>query len=107
MHAAIAVPGNASTILTYVFGLGLADERYVVERYRAMADGDIRRAPGDAAPAKGRRKAKRTVVSLKAIQKLRPARTEIIVCTGLRIKGGVQIWGDVATGLFCDRRQKR
>ena len=107
MHAAIALPGNASTILTHVFGRGLADERYVVERYRAMADGDIRRAPGDAAPAKGRRKAKRTVVSLKAVQKLRPARTEIIVCTGLRIKGGVQIWGDVATGLFCDRRQKR
>ena len=107
MHAAIAVPGNVSTILTHVFGRGLADERYVVERYRAMADGDIRRAPDDAAPAKGRRKAKRTVVSLKAVQKLRPARTEIIVCTGLRIKGGVQIWGDVATGLFCDRRQKR
>ena len=53
MHAAIAVPGSASTILTHVFGRGLADERYVVERFQAMADGDIRRAPGDAAPAKG------------------------------------------------------
>ena len=49
MHAAIAVPGSASTILTHVFGRGLADERYVVERFRAMADGDIRRAPGEAA----------------------------------------------------------
>ena len=96
MHAAIAVPGSASTILTHVFGRGLADERYVVERYRAMADGDIRRAPGDAIPAKGRRKAKRTTVSLKAVQQLRPTRTEIIICTGLRIKGGVQIWGDYA-----------
>ena len=72
MHAAIAVPGSASTILTHVFGRGLADERYVVERYRAMADGDIRRAPGDAAPAKGRRKAKRTVVSLKAVHSCGP-----------------------------------
>ena len=77
MHAAIAVPGSASTILTHVFGRGLADERYVVERFRAMADGDIRRAPGDAAPAKGRRKAKRTIASLKAVQQLRPTHTEI------------------------------
>ena len=45
MHAAIAVPGSASTILTHVFGRGLADERYVVERFQAMADGDIRRCP--------------------------------------------------------------
>ena len=107
MHAAIAVPGSASTILTHVFGRGLADERYVVERFQAMADGDIRRYPGDAAPAKARRKAKRTIASLKAVRQLRPARTEIIICTGLRIKGGVQIWGDIATGLFCDRKQKR
>ena len=107
MHEAIAVPGSESTILTHVFGRGLADERYVVERYQAMADGDIRRAPGDSAPAKGKRKAKRMIVSLKAVQKLRPTRTEIIICTGLRIRGGAQLWGDIATGLFCDRKQKR
>ncbi len=35
MHAAIAVPGNVSTILTHVFGRGVADERYVVERFQA------------------------------------------------------------------------
>ena len=107
MHAAIAVPGSASTILTHLFGRGLADERYVVERYKAMADGDIRRLPGDETPATGRRKAKRTIATLEAVRKLRPARTEIIICTGLRIKGGVQIWGDIATGLFVDRKQKR
>ena len=107
MHAAIAVPGSASTILTHLFGRGLADERYVVERYKAMADGDIRRWPDDEIPAKGRRKPKRTIASLEDVRKLRPARTEIIICTGLRIKGGVQIWGDIATGLFVDRKQKR
>ena len=106
MHAAIAVPGKASTILTHLFGHGLADERYVVERFQAMADGDIRRWPGDAAAAKGRRKAKHTIMSRKAVRDMRPARTEIIICTGLRIKGGVQIWGDIATGLFCDRKQR-
>ena len=71
-----------------------------------MADGDIRRWPGEETPAKGRRKAKRTIASLEDVRKLRPARTEIIICTGLRIKGGIQIRGDIATGLFVDRKQK-
>ena len=86
MHAAIAFPRSASMILTHAFGRGLADERYVVERFQAMADGDIRRCPGDAAPSKARRKTKRTIASLKAVRQLRPARTEIIICTGLRIR---------------------
>ena len=53
------------------------------------------------------RQAERTIATLEAVQKLRPARTEIIICTGLRIKGGIQIWGDIATGFFVDRKQKR
>ena len=53
MHAAIVVPGNASTIPTHVFGCGLPDERYVLERFQAMSDRDIRRAPGDVTPANG------------------------------------------------------
>ena len=36
MTAAIAFPRNtASTFLTHFFGSGLADERYVVERFKA------------------------------------------------------------------------
>jgi len=110
MTAAIAFPGNtASTFLTHFFGSGLADERYVVERFKALADGDIRPWSGEnPAPAKkkGRRGAKRATASLKAVKDLRPARTEIIVCTGLKTRGGVQIWGDIATGIFHDRRQR-
>ena len=42
MTAAMAMPGNtADTFLVHFFGTGLADDRYVVERYRARADGDI------------------------------------------------------------------
>ena len=107
MHAAIAAPGNSRTILTHLFGRGLEDDRYRVERFQAMADGDIRRWPGDKpATRKGRRQAECTIASLKAVRAMRPARTEIIVCTGLRIEGGVQLWGDIATGLFCERRQR-
>ena len=106
MNVAMAIPGNASTFLTHFFGRGLADERYVVERFRAMADGDIRRWPGDAT-AKRRRGAKRVTATVTAVRELRPARNEIIVCTALNLKAsGVQYWGDIATGMFHDRRQK-
>ena len=108
MTAAIAVPGNsASTFLTHFFGTGLADDTYVVERFKAMVNGDIRRCL-DPAPAakKGGRKAKHATASLKAVREMRPERSEIIVCTGLKTRGGVQYWGSTSTGLLCDRKQK-
>ena len=46
MTAAIAFPRNtASTFLTHLFGTGLADERYVVERFKALACGDCKFLP--------------------------------------------------------------
>ncbi len=107
MNAAMAVPGNtAATFLVHLFGSGLADEKYVIERFKAHADGDIRPWPGEA-PGKGKgRPAKRITATLKAVRELRPARTEIIVCTGLRTRGGQQLWGDLATSLWHDRRQR-
>ena len=48
MSTAVAIPGNtASTFLTHFFGSGLADDTYVVERFKTMVDGDIRRCPDD------------------------------------------------------------
>ena len=70
MHAAMALPGNSSTILTHLFGHGLENDRYVVERFQAMADGDIRRSPGEEPAKKGGAKAKRTVATLKAVQQI-------------------------------------
>ena len=108
MNMAMALPGNSdSTFLTHLLARGLVDDRYVVERFQAMVDGDIRRWPGDEKTPKGRRKAKRPTVSLKDVQALRPARNEIIMCTGLSIRGsGIQYWGSVASGLLCDRKQR-
>ncbi|MDE0409329.1 MAG: hypothetical protein OXN81_15880 [Alphaproteobacteria bacterium] len=40
------------------------------------------------------------------LRKMHPARNEIIVRTGLRIRGGVQYWGSTPAGLLCDWRQK-
>ncbi len=107
MSAAIALPGNtAATFLTHFFGPGLADDRYVVEKFRALADGNIRPC-SDPAPKGGRRRAAKAVTAtLKAVKEMRPAPNEIIVCTGLKTRGGVQYWGSVSTSLFCDRRQK-
>ena len=107
MNAAMAMPGNtADTFLVHFFGTGLADDRYVVERFRALADGDIRPIRPEATGAKGRCKTTRKVVSRKQAEAMRPDRTEIIVCTGLSTRGGRQAWGSVALGLFCDRRQR-
>ena len=107
MTTAIAIPGNtASTFLTHFFGSGLADQRYAVERFKALANGDIRPWPGEA-PATGKgRRAKRVTATLKAVKEMRPDRTEIIICTGLRTRGGQQLWGSVAAGLLCDRKQR-
>ena len=97
MQTLNAVRGNARTFLTHLFGAGLNDEdRYVVERFRSMASGEIRRRPAEKAPAKGRRKARRRIVSVRTVKKLRPARDEIIVCTGIRTHAGIQYWGDLA-----------
>ena len=107
MTTALAVPDNtASTFLTHIFGTGLVDDRYVVERFKARADGDIRPWSGEAAAKKGRRGTKRATASLRAVKEMRPDRTEIIVCTGISTRGGVQYWGWIAMGIGVDRKQK-
>ena len=113
MTTAMAMPGNtAATFLVHFFGSGLSDEKYVVERFMARADGDIRPVRPEASPdrgpgqAKGRLGAKRVTATLNEVREMRPARTEIIICTGLRTRGGQQLWGSVAAGLLCDRKQK-
>ena len=78
----------------------------MVERFRARADGDIVPAPAEALAAKGRRKTKRATATLKAVREMRPATTEIIICTGLKTRGGMQVWGSIAAGILCDRKQK-
>ncbi len=79
---------HANTFLTHVFGRGLKDKTYVVERYRAV-DGDIRRMPG----AKGHP----LTLSRATVRELRPARNEILICKSeTKPDSGVQYWGDRA-----------
>ena len=98
MHTVNALSNPAPTFLTHLFGQGLADERYVVERFQALADGDIRRWPAGKPGAKRHRNAKPRTASLRTVKRLRPARNEIIVCTGLRTRSGVQYWGEFSLG---------
>ena len=108
MTTAMALPDNTSrTFLVHDFGSGLeGDDRFVVERFRALADGDIRPVPSEAPGAKGGARVKRVVVSRRQAEALRPDVTEIIICTGLRTRGERQAWGVVATGLLCERKQR-
>ena len=106
MQTALAPRGDARTFLTHFVGGGLEDERYVVETFRSLANGDIVPVHADTKP-KDRRKARGTIAPLKAVERLRPARDEIIIATGVKLRHcGVQLWGWRSLGLFVDRRQK-
>lgn len=83
---------EANTFLTHFLSQGLADERYAVERYKATGEGDIRPAP--TLESGGRRK-RRVTASRRAVREMRPARDELIVCTGLKVPdSGLQLWGE-------------
>ncbi|MDE0049822.1 MAG: hypothetical protein OXO52_08570 [Rhodospirillales bacterium] len=92
---------NAQTYLVHVFGQGLEGDRYVIEKYRSLADGQIRAVEAEQPGAKARRSRRRNIMSAGAVKKLRPERNEIIVCTALNLKGsGIQYWGIRATEIF-------
>ena len=98
---------DAQTFLVHVFGRGLDDDRYVVERYRSLADGEIRPVQVEQPKTKGRRKPRRTIASVSTVKRMRPERNEIIVCTGMKLAGsGIQYWGEAATGLFAARNAR-
>ena len=89
----------AATFLTHYFGGGLVDkgECYVVERYRSTSNGTIRRWPGNT-PSGGNGRSQPTpeVASVDEVRELRPLYNEIIVCTGLGTRSGVQYYGSQA-----------
>ena len=90
-----------------IFGPGLDDDRYVIERFQSKADGEILPRHGKGASKKGRGKASREIVSLSTVQRMRPERDEIIICTGLNCSNlGVQYWGDRAVGLFVNAKYR-
>ena len=89
----------AATFLTHFFGGGLIDkgECYVVERFRSMSSGEIRRSPGAAASKKNRRsRPTPEVASVDEVREMRPLYNEIIVCTGLGSRSGVKYFGSHA-----------
>ena len=107
MQTALAPRGDARTWLTHFVGDGLEDDRYVVETFRSLANGDIVPVQANGTKTKGRRKARGTILPLKAVETMRPARDEIIIATGVKLRNcGVQLWGWRSLGIFADRRQK-
>ena len=98
---------DAQTFLVHLAGRGLDDERYVVETYRSLPSGEIRPVEAGQPKTKGLRRARRKIVSRKAVRELRPERDEIIVCTGVKLAGsGIQLYGLAASGL-CAARNAR
>lgn len=107
MQVAIAPRGDAQTWLTHFVGNGLDDDRYFVETFRSLVNGDIVPVQADGTEPKGRRKARGRILTLKTVEKLRPARDEIIIATGVKRRDcGVQLWGWRSLAIFADRRQR-
>ena len=47
------------------------------------------------------------ILPLKTVETMRPARDEIIIATGVKLRNcGVQFWGWRSLGIFANRRQK-
>ena len=98
---------DAQTFLVHLFGLGLEDNRYVVETYRSRPDGQIELVQPEQPRTKGRHMPRRKIVSRKAVREMRPERDEIIVCTGVKLaRSGVQMWGIAASGLGAVRSSR-
>ena len=107
MQMATTLRRSTHTFLTHLFGPGLDDDRYVIERFQSKADGEIRPRGRNGSSKKGRGKASREIVSLSTVQRMRPERDEIIICTGLNCSNlGVQYWGDRAVGLFVNAKYR-
>ena len=85
MQTATAPGASSCTFLIHMFMRDLDDNRYVVERYKSTFDGEIIRWPGEGKSKTG--KQPRQVMSLGAVQRMRPERDEIIACTGTEEAG--------------------
>lgn len=99
----------ATTFLVHFFGRGLVDEgrRYAVERFLSLSNGDIRRHPADATRAKKTpSRPKPEVASFDEVRDMRPAYNEIIICTALGTRSGIQYWGPSVCGILGDRRRR-
>ena len=106
MSTARSIQSAASTYLVHFFGGGLQKEgRYVVERYETAASGEIRPLGADNNSA-GRRE-RRTTLSRRAVQRLRPVHNEIIVATSVDRDAGMQLFGCTAAGIALRGKWRR
>ena len=83
MQMATTLRRSTHTFLTHLFGSGLNDDRYRVERFQSKADGEIRPRRCNGTSKKSQGKASREIVSLSTVKQMRPERDEIIICTGV------------------------
>ena len=93
--------GDAQTFLTHFVGGALEDDRYVIQRFVSKADGQIVPVHANGEKSKGRRNARRTIVTAKVLEMMRPARDEIIISTGVKLRNcGLQLWGWRSLSIF-------
>ena len=65
---------------THIFGHGLDNKRYLIERSQSLATSDLRLCRDNRQSKKSWRKEPRKVMSLRAAQRMRPKRNGVIFC---------------------------
>ncbi len=99
----------ASTFSIHFFGRGLVDDRRcdAVERFVSFTNGDTRRWPADASRAQQAcGQPIPDVATFDEVRDMRPAYNEIIVCTALGTRSGIQLWRPAVCGILGDRRRR-
>ena len=92
--------------LTHFVGNALDDDRYFVDTFRSLANGEIVPVQSDGSKPKGRHRMRGRILTLKGVERLRPPRDQIIIATRVKRRDcGAQFWGWRSLGIFADRRQ--
>ena len=93
MQAVIASRGDVRTWLIHLVGDGLHDDRFIVEIFRLLPNGDVVPVQPEGIACNGRCGARGRILTLVVVEKLRPVRDQIIIATRVtRRDRGVQLW---------------
>ena len=106
MQTVKAFRGNARTFLTHMFGRGLDDDRYVIERFLSKADGEIRPRRRNGALKKSRGNTSSEIVSLSTVKRSGPSATRSLSAPVSPSSVVFNIGGDRATGLFVNAKYR-
>ncbi len=93
MQTALAPRGDTRTF-SPISSSAVSKTTATSSTFRSLANGEIIPVQAGGTKPKGRRRERGTILPRKAVEDMRPARDEIIIATGVKLRHcGVQLWG--------------